>query len=308
VGFLADAEPAVRAAAAALVLRHGGEQDLARLAARLATRTLRAPELHCAALAARRAGGVGPEAVATLERAVRDREARVAADAAAALVAADRAAGERAIRARVLRHLAEAERVPGCGTEAAILEIRAGPLPEDLRARMRASPDPLLSACVSEDPVGRLRPLLGRNGGARETHRVEILGHLLATPGVPDADRVLFAASVVASDVSAARRAGLEALRGVPGERWAALLEPVAAALADPDESVRLAAAALLLPDPRALLVCAEALYDGDPWAARRVAAMFPRAGLPEIDPRAPVAERRKASLEFRRRALRGKE
>lgn len=308
VGFLADAEPAVRVAAAQLVLRHGDEEDLARLVARLGTGTLGASELHCAALAARRAGGVGPEGAGMLERAVRDRDARVAADAAAALLAFDRVAGERALRARVLRHLAEAERVPGCGSEAAIFEVRAGPLPEDLRERMRGFEDPLLSACVSEDPVGRLRPLLGKNAGTRETHRVEIAASLLAQGGAAEADRVLFASSVLASGVSSARRAGLEALRGIRQERWAVRLPRVAAALEDPDESVRLAAAALLLPDPRAAVVCADALHDGDPWAARHVAAMLARAGLGEPDPRAPVAERRKASLEFRRKALRGKE
>lgn len=307
-GFLGDAEPAVRAAAAELVLRYGGEEDLARLAARLGTRTLRPPELHCAALAARRSGGLGPEGTGALERAVGDRDARVAADAAAALLAADPVAGERAMRARVLRHLAEAERVPGCGSEAAIFEIRAGPLPEDLRARMRACEDPLVSACVSDDPVARLRPMLGRNAGTREIHRVEIAAHVLAEADAADADRILFASSVIASDVSSARRAGLEALRGIPQERWAVLLARVAALLEDPDESVRLAAAALLLPDPRAVVVCADALYDGDPWSARRVGAMLSRAALGGPDPRAPVADRRKASLELRRRALRGKE
>jgi hypothetical protein len=69
-----------------------------------------------------------------------------------------------------------------------------------------------------------------------------------------------------------------------------------------------LAAAALLLPGPEALAVCADALYDGDPWAARRVAAALARAKAPGCDPGAPVAQRRRASLESRGKALRGKE
>jgi len=304
--WLADPEPSLREAAALLVLRYGDASGLARLAARLEqTSALRVLELHCAALAARRAGRVGPAGVLALERAVRDQEPRLAADAAAALLRADPEAGRNALRARVLRHLAEAERFPGTGCEAALFELRAGPLPDDLRARMRAVEDPLLSACVADDPVARLRPLLAQGAGRRESLRVEIAARVLCRPDVPEADRILFAASVLATDFSSSRCAGLESLRGTDPTRWAALRPLVTERLGDPEESVRVAAAALLLPDPRAVAVCADALYDGDPWTARRVAAMLLDAKLGTVDARAPVAERRRASLELRRRALR---
>jgi hypothetical protein len=290
-----------------LVLRYGDAAAVARLAARLdETPSLPTPELHCAAVAARRSGGVGAAGVAVLERAVRDAAAGVAADAAAAMLESDPEAGARALRARVLRHLAQAERVEGTGTEAAIFELRAGPLPEELRERMRAAEDPLVAACVCEDPVARVRPLLARGLGRREAYRVEILGRLLRRRDATEADRVLFATSAVASEVAFARRAGLEALRGTAPAAWEALRPIVTAALADADEPTRLFAAALLLPDPRALEVCADALYDGDPWAARRVAAMLAEAKAGACDPRAPVAERRRASADLRRRALRG--
>ncbi len=307
--MLSDAEPVVRDAAAALVVRYGDPDALARLAARFdETRSLRTGELHCAAIAVRRTRVVGSAGVLALERAVRDGEIFLAADAAAALLAADAASGAKALRARALRHVAEAERSHGGGAEVAILELRTGPLPEDLRARMRVLEDPLVAACVSEDPIARIRPLLGRRLGARETLRVEIVGRLLDRPGATDEDRVLFAATALVNDHPAARRVGLEALRGVPPEAWAALRPSVTDALADRDEPLRLAAAALLLPEPEALLACADALYDGDPWAARRIAALLAQAKVAGCDARAPVAEHRRASLELRRQALRGKQ
>jgi len=309
VDFLADAEPVVRDAAAALALRYGDPEALARLAGRLEeTRTLRTAELHAAAIAVRRTRHVGPAGILVLERAVRDGEIRLAADAAAALLAAAAEAGAKALRARALRHVDEAERTAGAGIEIAILELRAGPLPEDLRARMRALEDPLVAACVSDDPAARIRPVLGRRLGVREVLRVEIVARLLDRPGATDADRILFAATALVNDAPSARRAGLEALRGVPANAWAALLPRITAALTDRDEPLRLAAAALLVPEPEALLACADALYDGDPWAGRRVAALLAAARVPTGDLRAPVGERRRASLELRRQALRGKD
>jgi hypothetical protein len=306
---LADAEPLVREAAASLVLRYGDEKGLARLAARLdEAGALRPSELHCAVLAARRTRRVGPAGILALERAVRDGEARLAADAAAALLAADPAAGGRALRARVLRHLTDAENRAATGKEAALFELRAGPLPEDLRERMRRAEDPLVAACVAEDPFARLRPLVGQGFGDRDAFRIEIVARVLDRPGAPEADRMAFAACALASDVGAAHRAGLEALRGIPPEAWAALKPVVVRSLADQEEPIRLAAAALVLPAPDALLVCADALYDGDPSSARRVASILAAANVPGMDPRAPVAERRRASAELRRQALRGKE
>jgi hypothetical protein len=231
---------------------------------------------------------------------VRDEDAPLAADAAAALAAADPEAGAQALRRRVLRHVAQAEQTPGAGAEAVIFELRAGPLPEDLRARMGAAGDPLLAACVAADPVAALRPLV-RSAGSDERVRVELASRVLRK--APDTDRVFFAASVLTSEVPSARRAGLEILRGLDARTWAALRPSVEDALGDPDEPLRLAAAALLAPDPRALAVCADALYDGDPSSSAKVAAILEAAGSPGCDPRAPVAERRRASL-----ALRGRE
>jgi hypothetical protein len=137
---------------------------------------------------------------------------------------------------------------------------------------------------------------------------VEIVSRIFERHPATDADRVLFAATALANDTTVARRAGLESLRGVPEETWAALRPAVATALADREEPLRLAAAALLLPAPEALRACADALYDGDPWAARRVAALLAQAKVPGLDPNAPAGDRRRASLELRRQALRGKE
>jgi hypothetical protein len=300
--LLADHEPLVREAAAALVLRYG---DPAQVAALLDTgRPLRSAELICAAAAVRRTGRVGAAGAGELERAVLDAPVALAAESAAALLAADPERGAKALHARAARHLTDAEGVRGRGLEAALLHLRAGPLPGDLLARMRVLDDPLLSACAAENALDRLRPVLVARPGSREALRAEIVARLLEEHRAPAADRVLFAAGALASGVHASRRLALEALRAVPPEAWAALRPPALEALSDRDESVRLAAVALLLPDARALSVAADALYDGDPWAARRVAGLLAGVtGLARIDARAPVAARRQAARELRRAA-----
>jgi hypothetical protein len=295
---LEDAEEVLREAAAPLLLRYGDAEDLARLAALLeGERSLGPAELHSAAFAVRRLGRVGPRGRAVLARAVEERPTFLAAEAAAALLAAAPEAGAHALRTRVGRHLTDAEAAGHAGTEAALFELRAGPLPEDLRARLRAAANPLLAACAAADPLAALRPILAVRLGGRELYRLEIVARLLDRAHAGEADRVAFAASALGSEATAARRAGLGALRDVPAEAWAALRPVVVGALDDRDEPVRIAAAALLAPAPGALRVCADALYDGDPWSAQRVAAILKRAGLPEVDPRAPVATRRRQSL-----------
>jgi len=304
-----DPEPLVRGAAALLVLRYGDPRGVERLAARVdGTAALGTLELHCAALAVRRTGHVGPEGRKRLARAVSDREPRLAAAAAGALLAVDPEAGMTALRARVERHLREAERKEGAGVDAVIFALRAGPLPDDLRARMAALDDPLLAASVAKEPAAALPGLLERSSGVRESLRVEIVSHLLRDPGVKDPQRVHFAASVLSTDVAWARRAGLTALGSAGPGSWSALRPIVTQALEDRDEPVRVAAAVLLLPDPPAVAVCADALYDGDPASARCVAEALAGAKIKSVDAGAPVAVRRRASLELMQGTLRGKE
>jgi hypothetical protein len=297
---LVDPEEMLRGAAASLLLRYGDEEDLARLAGLLDSgRALQPLEFHCAVHAVRRVGRAGPAGRAALAHAIRERPPSLAADAAAALVEAAPTEATHPLRTRVTRHLARAEAGRAGGAEAALFELRAGPLPEDLRARLRAAGNPLLAACVAEDPLAAARPLLARRLGGGEAYRLEIVARLLERGDAPAGDRVTFAASALGSESTASRRAGLQALRPAPPEAWAALRPRVEEALGDVHESVRLAAAELLAPAPEALRVCADALYDGDPWAARRVALTLRRVESPAIDPLADVAARRQQAREL---------
>ncbi|MHC4550677.1 MAG: HEAT repeat domain-containing protein [Planctomycetota bacterium] len=304
---LDDPRPQVRAAAAALVWRYGDRDALATLARQLdAERALHPTVRSYAAAAAEKLRMLGARGAARLVPLVRDSPPQIAAGAAAALRATYPELAARTVRARVLHEMEGDARKPGAGLEAALFELRLGPLTDDLRARLSASSHGLIRAVVEDDPARALElagPWIAPRAatGAKEHLRLDVTYRLLLRHPAPWQQRVAFAAAALRRDTSYARRQGLRILRGAPPELWQPLLPRVYPALLHSDESTRLAAAALLVPRPRALEVCVDALYDGDPRSAAVASDLLreARPDLPAVDPRAPVAERRRLAIEL---------
>jgi len=293
---LVDPEPEVRAAAAGLAWRYGVEIDtLARLLD--SGRALRAIVRSYAVAASERRRRLGREPALRLLDLAWEAPVRTAVGTAAALKVTHPDLAEKLIEKHVEHALKADGRRVGAGLAAGLFAFRAGPLPPELRERLGAARTPLLRALVESDPeeaLALVRTSLAppASVGRQEAYRVEIVYRLLMRHRAPWADRVAFGAAAIHRDLGSARRLGAQALRGAPDELVRPLKPALRRLLADGDASIRLAAAAVLLPEATALQVLADALYDGDPVAARRVAAC-----LPEVDPKAPVAARRRLAL-----------
>lgn len=293
---LHDAQPEVRAAAAQLAWRYGMEIDT--LAGLLASgRPLGATVRSYAVAAAERRRRLDRESALRLFDLAWEAPARTAVGTAAALEVTHPDLAGKLIRKHVEHALEADRRRVGAGLAAGLFELRVGPLGPELRERLGAARTPLLRALVEEDAdkaLALMRPSLAPAAavGRQEAFRVEIVSALLRRYRAPWADRVAFGGTAIRREFAAARRLGAQALRGAPEDLVRPLVPRLRELLADGDASVRLAAAAVLLPEPAARQVCADALYDGDPIAARRVAACL--APETQVDPKAPVAARRR--------------
>jgi len=302
---LDDPAPEVRSAAAALVWRYAHRQGLERLVDLLESdRALQPGVRSYAAAAAERLGRLGPKGAVLMERTVTNYGLFSALGAAAALKASYPERAAKVVRGRVLRLLDVERKAAGGGAGAALLDLRVGPLPAGLRARMAATGTPLLQAAATDDSaeaLAHLEPVVApaRIRGNGEAVRVRGVYKLLRKHRAPAVARVAFAGSVLDREASGLRIYGLYVLRGVDPKTWRPLRPSVERALESGRASVRLAAAALL-PD-RALPAVVDALYDGDPRHARsalRILRAHPH--LPSADRDATVAERRRHALRLR--------
>jgi hypothetical protein len=295
---LLDPEPEVRAAAAGLAWRYWFEIDtLARLLD--SERALRATVRSYAVAAAERLRRLDREPARRLLDLAWEAPVRTAVGTAAALKVTHPDLAAKLIEKHVELALEADQRRVGAGLAAGLFELRVGPLTADLRGRLGAARTPLLRALVERDrekALALVQPSLAPRAsvGRQEAYRVEIVYRLLMRHEAPWADRAAFGAAAIHRDLDSARRLGARALRGAPEELVEPLRPTLRRLLADGDASIRLAAAAVLLPERAARRVLADALYDGDPISARHVAAC-----LPEVDPKAPVAARRRLALKI---------
>jgi len=282
--LVSDPEPKVRACCAYLLWRDRGKVAVARLAALFENGRILQPSVRAYAVAAiERTRKVSDRGAARLERIVRQDSIYFALGAAAALARARPDSARVPIRTRV-REYARRHR-----TEAALFRYRVGPFDDEVEALFGASRNDLLQATVSEDrPPGALLERSTRSGV-----ELDLLAKL-AQRAEPK-DRVAFASRLLATESTLLRKTGLGLLRNLPREAYADVDRKLRPLLADPRESVRVGAAALLGNDKVAIIVLTEALYDGDPRIATVVARALgaSRPGGPPIDPAAPVAERR---------------
>ncbi|MHC4973167.1 MAG: hypothetical protein ACYTG3_12625 [Planctomycetota bacterium] len=296
---LVDPQPEVRAAGAQLAWRYGIEIDT--LAGLLDSGRPLGPTVRSYAVgAAEHRRRLGRPTAIRLRDLAWEAPVRTAVGTAAALEATHPDLAERLIESHVERALKADRNRVGAGLSAGLFELRVGPLAPALRERLGAARTPLLRALVESDAekaLALVRPSLAPRAavGRQEAYRVEIVYALLLRYRAPWADRVAFGGAAINREFAAARRLGARALRGAPEELVRPLKPRLRQLLADGDASVRLAAAAVLLPEPEALQACADALYDGDPVSAKRVAACLP-AEL-EVDPKAPVNARRRLAL-----------
>jgi hypothetical protein len=296
---LSDPQPEVRAAAAQLAWRYGVEIDT--LVGLLdAERPLQPTVRTYAIAAAERRRRLSRKAARRIHQLAWEAPVRTAVGTAAALRVTHPDLAGGLIKKYVAQALEGDRRRVGAGLEAGIFELRAGPLAPDLRRRLGEARTPLLRALVETDPqkaLALVRPSLAPRAavGRMESYRIEIVLALLRRHDAPWADRVAFGRAAIHRESVRARRLGAQALRGAPEELLGPLKPRLRQLLADGDASVRLAAAAVLVPEPAALEVCRDALYDGDPVAARRVAACLAPAW--KVDPNAPVDRRRRLAL-----------
>jgi hypothetical protein len=300
---LADPLERLRIVAARLAERYGFEASTRRLAAWLdEDRVLSTTEIAVGIRALPEGARIGDAAAKRLRGVVRHGPHYYAADAAAALRATRPAEAEAALRLRIDDLLSAPALANGNSLVLVGFWCRLGPFDDALRQRFEATGQPVLRAVLAPDwktARARLGGLVAPDlpVGGREPGRVRAVYLLLRRFDAPPADRVAYARSVLGHDASVLRRYGLWSLRGIEPEAWRALRPVVARCLDDHDEWTRLAAARLLVPDPRALRVCGESLYLGDPVAAREVASIL-GARCP-AEAAAPVAERRRRALEF---------
>jgi hypothetical protein len=295
---LSDPQPEVRAAAAQLAWRYGIEIDT--LAGLLDSgRPLGATVQSYAVGAAEHRRRLKRATALRLLELAWEAPVRTAVGTAAALEVTHPDLAPRLVENHVERALMADRNRVGAGLEAGLFELRVGPLAPALRERLGTARTPLLRALVESDAekaLALVRSSLAPRVavGYQESYRVEIVYALLLRYRAPWADRVAFAGAAINRELVSARRLGARALRGAPEELVRPLKPRLRQMLAEGNASVRLAAAAVLLPDPAALQVCLDALYDGDPISARRVAACLPKGG---VDPKAPVAARRRLAL-----------
>jgi len=289
-----DPEPRVRDEAIRILWRHGFEGIGDLLADRFESgRALTRTERSYGAAAARHVRRLGPGGERRLLRELGwagPFHAEHAARTLLLLRPKRRDRVERRLRTFLRHHEARGGRLG-----AALWWLRLGPFDEGLRRRFLAG-DPLLASAASEERAQGLASLRRGLAAERMTEaatrsRLRVGYALIRHWRAPAEDRVAFAARALARDRSVAQGRGLRVLRGVEPERWAVLRDRVRELLDSPSEHVRLAAAALLVPSRPARRACLLSVVDGDPAAARRVAALLAR--WYRLDAEAPVAERR---------------
>ncbi|MGQ0614811.1 MAG: HEAT repeat domain-containing protein [Planctomycetaceae bacterium] len=298
-----DPEPAVRAAAAAALLATGAEEAYARLALLLETQAGEEPNVRSCALAAVKRGGVPTRAgVDQLVRLVQLGPAPEASHAAAALQRADPERAATVVGARVRALLGSGRAVEGADLAAGLFLVRGGPVGPELEAACRGSGEALVRLCVTparEEALAGLRPFLApdRTAALRETLRIEIVEALLRRHAAPWCDRAAFAGPLLLTDVTRLRAKAASLLEGAPAAELAPLRPLLEPCLQNPNESVRVAAAAALAESaPEAVLpVLAHALHDGDAYAASvAVRALKTMGRIPAgFAWNAPPAERR---------------
>jgi hypothetical protein len=303
---LEDSEPAVRGAAATMLVRLGDVEGCRALAAALGRGFRLDALVRQAAVAAVAAGAEADgEGLATLEAIVERMSLPEACAAAAALRRADPNRAARAVAVRMRRFLASEQAVPGAGAGAAALALAADATESSWADSLRGHPDALLRAAVARGPgaLQAARALFApsRDDAGREGVRVQVVATLLLRHDAPWDDRLACAQPLLSSDASHYRRWGAALLEGAPAEVVAPVAPALVAILEDRVETTRLLAAAAVAPHAPAgaARVALLALVDGDPQAARTAARVLAAAGhdLATLDSRAPVRERRRRAL-----------
>ncbi|MHC4960265.1 MAG: hypothetical protein ACYTGN_18085 [Planctomycetota bacterium] len=304
---LESPEPRLRAASCSMLLNFGQRASHERLARRLDEKRIHPEdEIGLMVSAAERTNIVSENASRRLSTIVVHRSVYRALTAAAALKHTHLATYEAALAKRLGPLLDSDARSPGAAIEAALFELRVGPLPKELRDRMAQSGHPLVRAPALDDPaaaIEALRPMIAPDKplGARESMRVYIVYQLLRRHDAPVEDRLRFVRDALVSPMASARRYALWTLARLPEDVRAPFRELAWRQLTDKSESVRLAAADVLAPDPVAIRVCIRALYDGNRsalWTVRRVLREV-HPDWPRVEPRAPTRERRALARDF---------
>jgi len=287
--LLDDPEETVRSAALSLLWRlhtDTGNQTLVKLLERADRYSNSNVSLLVSAVD--QGGTPTPEGRRFLATRIRTGSAALAADAAAVLLKHERKIALELLTARVRDQIHRSD-----GPELALLFLRCGTPTPELRELALRTKDPL-SRMVTTQPTEKipeaLREFLDPRPGSSEWVRVRVVSTLLARHSLPWEDKVRYARGVLGSDIASWRAGGLNLLRGAPEEILRPLHPRLFLALDDHSESVRVKAAILLLPEPRAQRVLWTALYDGDLRTAWTAAPALDAT----LSRRTPVAERRR--------------
>ncbi len=290
----ADPEPRVRDEAIRLLWRHNHAEIRDVLARRFESdRSLTRAERDYGAAASRALRRLGPRGEKRLLRELGWSDPLTALRAARILVLLRPDQTPRVHRR--LRAMLKIHEQSGGRLGLALWWTQLGPFDDGLRKRFLAG-DPLLAAAAAKGRDEAL-PLLEAALApelmtpAALGRRLRVGSELLRRWKAPAQARVAFAARAFAQVNRTVHGWGLSMLRGVKPARWQALRSRVEEFLRSPSERVRLEAAALLVPTPAARRVCLESLVNGDPAAARRVAAILAR--WYRFEANAPVAVRR---------------
>jgi len=289
VKLLDDPEEAVRSAALTLLWRlhtDRGNQELVKLLERADRYSNSNVSLLVSSVD--QGGTPTPEGRQFLATRIRTGSAALAADAAAVLLKHERKVALELLTARVRDQIHRSD-----GPELALLFLRCGTPTPELRKLALRTKDPL-SRLVTTQPAEKipeaLREFLDPRPGSSEWVRIRVVSTLLARHNLPWEDRLRYARGVLGSDVASWRAGGLHLLRGAPEEILRPLHPRLFLSLDDRSETVRVKAAILLMPEPRAQRVLWTALYDGDLRTAWSAAPALDA----KLSRRTPVAERRR--------------
>ena len=291
IGALRDLNERVRQAAVASLVRIG-PAAVRPLVAALKSKHADARLAASAALAQ-----IGNPSVRQLGSALADRDVAVRETAAAVLgkIATDEALRE------LLAVLDQGESGAREAAAAGLVRIGAQTVPF-LIARLKDSkPRVRETAAAALARIGRaaFRPLLAalKDNELRET-AIEVLWKVDPNWAQSAAAKEAVPAVIetLKSDDERLRRTSATVLGQVGGTR---ALEPLLAALADPNSSVQEAAASALgdMSDPRALAPLIAALYQGDQKARNAVSAALVRIGNPIIEPLVQALKSKDASV-----------
>jgi len=214
--------------------------------------------------------------------------ATVSASAASTLMEYDRARALALLTARVADEIRRSD-----GPQVALFFLRCGTPTPELREQAQRTRDPLARLTAFPDPKSAGTTLdahLDPSKGPTEWIRIRVVTALLGRRKATWEQRARFVRGLLRSDTANWRAGGLAVLEGAPAAVFASFRTDAMGSLDDPTEAVRVRAAVLLLPDPRAERVLWSALYDGD----LRTAWTAGPALDPELGRDTPVAERRR--------------